>query len=527
MIEVLDEDQFELLTDDEQARYLSALGAEVSAWTLTEKQLAADRLADQVDECLMGGAAGPGKSEWVMHRALRLSLAIPGHASLLLRTSFPELRRSLIRRSIVRFASLPVEVRPKWRAAEKEWKFPNGSVIEFGYCETDDDVGQYLSAEYDFIAFDELTEFSLYQYNMIRSRARTTKAKLKLGARPHVVGATNPGRRGHAWVKALFVTATDHGRLGVVWVREVEDGKFDVRKTKPNLDGYRRVAFESCTVLDNPHIDPGYVSHLMSLPAALKRQYLEGDWDVFEGQYFNEFQQIRVDSAGTTHPHHVVEPFEIPPGWPKVRCIDWGWSAPFCCLWLTYDEDGACYVYRELWQSKLTPEDQAEKVKSMSVGTYEGMTQPEKITHTMADPSAWHQKGSGFSIAQQWLTAGLQCRKANNDRVAGWQRVREYLKEDADGDPGLRIFSTCTNLIRTIPEMIHDKNHPEDLDTTLDDHGVDALRYGLMDRQRFYRPKSQQVDTSTADGRALAHLQSMGPKKGRKKGRVKTDIGSF
>lgn len=552
---LLSDDEFDALTDEEQNRYLDLLAVHLDAWSLSPKQKAADRLADSVHELLYGGAAGGGKSEWMLHRAHRLSRAIPGHATLLLRTVFPELRRSLIRRSLILFAATPPEERPVWRAADKEWRYPNGSVIEFGYCETDDDVAQFLSAEYDMIGFDELTEFSLYQYTMIRSRARTTRAKLKLGARPHVIAATNPGRRGHAWVKKLFVVGTDYGDNVPVWVREPEAGEFqfstDDKESVAREQGWRRIGFMPATVLDNPHIDPAYVAHLMSLPGTLKRQYLEGDWDVFEGQYFPEFQRtitlthpertlegVTTPEWNETVPLHVVEPFEIPHSWPRVRGIDWGFAAPFACLWAAFDENGECYIYREFYATQLTPGQQAEQVKALSVCTAEGLTKKEKIDYTMADPASWSQRGAGQSIAQQWAAAGLHCRRADNDRVAGWNRVREYLRPvirfndqtwRMEVDVGLRIFSTCTDTLRTLPEMIHDKNNPEDADTTGEDHLPDALRYLLMSRPRKYRPGRKRPDMATMQGRVAAQMERF-DRLGRRRDRSRrgmTEIGRY
>lgn len=528
MIDPLTPDQFEHLTEGEQAMYLDALGKVLGAWTLNPKQVVADQLADRVDHLLYGGAAGGGKSEWIMHRVNRLSLEVPGHASLVLRSSFPELRRSLIRRSIPLFARNPIDVRPKWRPGDKEWRYPNGSVIEFGFCESDDDVGQYLSAEYDLIAFDELTEFSLYQFDMISTRLRTTLSKIAAGSRPHVIAATNPGMRGHSWVKKYFVTASDYGAITPVYVTgQIEDDTLAAAKRPTGADDERVVGFVPATVLDNPHIDPTYVRNLMSKPETIRRQYLEGDWDVFAGQYFTEFKRVTVDAEGVEHPHHVVEPFHIPQSWPRIRGIDWGYTAPFCCLWAAFDEEGTCWVYREAYAAGLTPVEQAERVLESSVMTINGQVRPEKVDYTMADPASWSQRGTpGASIAQQWAVAGLHARKADNDRLAGWNRLREYLKTDAAGNPGIRIFSSCEALVRTLPEMIHAKNNPEDLDTTLEDHAADTLRYLLMSRPRRIHPKTERPDPATAEGRSRLDWERAA-KRTRKGERVRTEIGSY
>ena len=492
MIELLSDDEFDALSSSDQEAYLDLLAAEWDAqeraWVLNPRQEQAEELCAEVDEFLYGGAAGGGKSEWLLWHADHLSRTIPGHASLILRNSFPELRRSLIRRSMERLLyDSPECDRPVWRAADKEWRYPNDSVIELGYCASDDDVGQYLSAEYDFIGFDEQTEFSEYQYDMIRSRARTTARQRARGSRPHIAGATNPGRTGHAWNKERFVKATDYGERIATETITMPTGQ-TVTRTR---------AFLPATVVDNPKIDSGYVENLMTLPENLRKQYLEGDWDSFEGQYFPEWTRARTMDDGSNLPWHVIEPFEVPHEWPRFRAVDWGSYNPFACLWFAVDQDGYVYVYREAYQTKLTPQQQAELIDRMSVATVNGITRKEKIDYTVGDPAMWSQQGS-LSIAAQYGKAGLHMRKADNDRLAGWARVRDWLREDEHGNPGVRVFSSCNNFIRTFPELVHDKNRPEDLDTTGEDHLADAFRYGLMTRPRRYQPKVAEKNTIEA-----------------------------
>lgn len=458
---VLSDDEFALLTPLEQDAYLTLLQAEADQWSLTKKQAEAEALSHQVDELLFGGSAGGGKSDLLLWHCDRLSQDIPGHRTLMLRRVFPELRRSLIARSLEK-------IRPehaRYKVGDKEWHYRNGSVIEFGYLETDEDARQYLSAEYDCIAFDELTEFTERQYMLVRSRLRTTRAKKRLGARPHSVAATNPGQLGHAWVKARFVTPTDYGAR----IHHVDLGGGDERS----------IAFVPARVDDNPFIDPDYVRNLKMLPDIERRQYLEGDWDIFEGQYFSEFARSR----------HVVAPFAIPASWPRIRGLDYGYAAPFACVWIAFDWDANAYVYRERYQKGLTATEQARVVLQASMRTDEtGRPTPELIDYTMADPSIWNRTGSGISIAAQYRDAGLICRKAMNARVDGWQRIRDHLRDGDDGTPSLRVFPACEHLLRTLPELVYDQTRTEDLDTRGDDHLADALRYALMSRPRKAPP---------------------------------------
>lgn len=479
--DILSDEEFFHLSEADQAEYLQFLEKAENAWTLTGKQLVADALADEVNELLYGGAAGGGKSEWILHRSWRKSREIPGHRTLILRTKLKELRRSIVARSVLLYAQhTPKEEMPRFKVADMEWHFPNGSVIEFGYCQNDDDVGQFLSAEYDMIAFDEATQFTSYQYNLIRSRARSPISKMKRGARPHVIGATNPGSRGHAFFKSTFVDTTDFGATGATYLERDSDDRWRaVRRpieefTEEEREELRFVAFVPSTVMDNPHMPREYIAHLKTLPEKERRRMLEGDWNLPEGMFFTEFRRHIVGDDGREIPYHVIPPFPIPNDWKKIEATDWGFSNPFCTLWMAWDPDGRVYVYREVYESRLTPVQQANAVnKARKPG--------EKIYRSYADPSCWAQRDT-LTIADQWKHAGWSNFKAKNDRLAGWARVREYMQPDAQGVPMVQIFDTCKNLIRTIPDQMHDDKDPEDLNTELEDHAVDAFRYGLMTR---------------------------------------------
>jgi len=479
-MEVLSDVEFDLLSPSEQVEYLDLWErrlSELPVWRLSGRQQAAEGLSLEVDELLYGGSAGGGKSEWLLWHVLELARKHDGWHGLVLRSSFPELRRTLIRRSVERFAELPVGERPVWRAADKEWRFPNGSVIEFGYCESDDDVRQFLSAEYDCIALDEATEFTDYQASMLRSRCRTTARKRARGIRPHMVLCSNPGGRGHKWVKERYVDPTGASEGTATIVTRLDDG----RETS------RTVGFVPATAYDNPHIDPAYIENLLQLPEALRKQYLEGSWDSFEGMYFEEFERDLIDpKTGERTPWHVVPDFPIPAHWPRTRGMDYGYVQPYGAVWLTRDPDtGFEYVYRVQKHSGLTVSDQARTILAadkLSDG------RPEKIDWTMLDPSCWRRDGAGASISQQLAQSGLRCRKADNRRIDGWIAIRERLQastiETPDGPytaPGLRIFASCEPLIDEFALAMRDKNNGEDLDKKPhNDHLLDALRYCVM-----------------------------------------------
>lgn len=486
--------EFESLTEDDQARYLELLEAEAGEWTLDlAPQIVADRiLKSGVDELLYGGAAGGGKSELALYHALELSRTFANHRSLIIRRTFPELRRSLIGRSLHRYAP-----HATYKVADKEWHFANGSVIEFGHCGTAEDVRQYLSAEYQLIVIDECTDFTGDEWEELRGRLRALLSMTRLGVRPHMLGCTNPGGIGHAYFKTRFVDATNYGEDLVTKL----DDEFDESSV-------RTVGFVQSKVTDNHHLDPTYRHQLQALSNPVRRaQLLDGSWDVFEGQYFTEFDR-------DLHVIPAISEFAIPDSWPKVTGHDHGYTNPFCHLWCAFDNDGRAYIYREAYDTELTPVQQAKMIASKERG--------ESIDWRACDPSIWTETGAGLPIAQQLGDAGLRgLRRANNARVDGWTRVREYLRIWPDGRPGVVFFETgCPNLIRTIPLQLHDKLKPEDLNTKLEDHAVDALRYLLMSRNR--RPPEAKKEPGTYDEMVWAKVRARAKAKRRK---VKAVIG--
>jgi hypothetical protein len=261
-------------------------------------------------------------------------------------------------------------------------------------------------------------------------------------------------------------------------------------------------------LLDN---DPGYIARLREIGSPeLVRAWLEGDWNVITGAYFPEF------STGK----HVLEPFEIPEHWLRFKSGDWGTASPFCILWHTvsdgyqvpngpYLPSGAIITYREFYgwngnpnQGLRWPAARVAQhiVKMETIANDNGVTRKERVTYGVIDPAAYKQDG-GPSVAESMAVHGAFFRKADNQRINGWNQVRERLcgedgdpeKENGVGTPMWYVFKTCVHIIRTLPAMQHDLNNPEDADTDGEDHAPDALRYGLMSRP--WRRKKPANDT--------------------------------
>lgn len=388
-------------------------------------------------EILYGGARGGGKSE-------------AGRAWLIIDHNHPLFRALVIRRNaddlsdwldkaMQLYKNLGATIKGKPPIIE----FPDGGLIRTGHLKDDQSYTKYQGHEYQRILIEELTQIpDLDRYLRLLSSCRSTVE----GLEPRVFVTANPGGVGHQWVKERFIDVCPPGET-----------YFDP------ITGRGRI-FIPAKIDDNPTLlksDPHYMHFLDSLPTALKRAWRDGDWDVFAGQYFADFKRER----------HVVEPFVPPEHWLKIRGLDYGYNDPSCCLWAAVRPDGHIYVYRELYQSGLVYSALAQRITDMTADS-------EQIEYTSADTNMFAAtKDMGEYGHDIMGDNGVPITPANKERVAGWNLLREYLRDDR-----ISIASTCVNLIRTLPTLVHDEKRLEDLDTKQEDHAADTLRYLLMSR---------------------------------------------
>jgi PBSX family phage terminase large subunit len=429
------------------------------------------------EEVLYGGAAGGGKSKAILWDSVFKATKYPGARIGIFRRTYPELEKSLI----FNFLSEVPQDYYKYSKQEHRASFHNKSVIDFNHCQYEQDVFRYQSVEYDFLYFDELTHFTEFIYKYLLSRLRTTTEGLKT----QVKCGSNPGNIGHGWVKRRFIEGVEPN----VVTQKVDEN--DIFPYPYEVQFIPAKLYDNKILMD---LDPSYEGRLKRLPENDRRALLEGDWDVFKGQFFSEW------NANV----HVVESFEIPKDWKRFRAIDWGFSAPSAVLWFALKPDSKdVYIYRELYVSRATTVELADQILGMS---YHEDGTKENIAYTVADPSLWsiNQYERGESTAYRLAEHGLPLVKADNNRQSGWAAVRDYLWHDEDNEPALKVFENCKNLVRTLPEMIFSKNNSEDLDTTAEDHAVDALRYGIMSNPK--NPRSP-INTDPAANTFNAFLR--------------------
>lgn len=384
------------------------------------------------DQILLGGTRYFGKSHAVMAQVgLDDCQRVPGLKWLFLRKiqkSASESFEDLVYR-VFRFVN--------HRFTEGQVQFPNGSRIVIGGFNNESDIDKYLGIEYDGLVIEEASQLSETKKQKIDGSIRTSIP----GWRARKLHTTNPDGVGLAWIKRQFIQPWRENRQ--VWTR-----------------------FYNCHWRDNPLAKEEYVRYLQNLTGPLARAWRDGDWDAFEGQAFPQWDYSR----------HVVQPFEIPDEWYRWRAIDWGYSAPWCCLWLAQRPGlKRVYVYRMEYATNLTDTQQAERILQMTLPA-------EKIPMTYADPSMWGKKtveNTVTSSADTYQRAGITLTKADNDRLGGKRKVDELLADGVDGLPMLQIFSTCLPLIDQMSSLVYDKIKTEDVDTDMEDHAYDALRYGL------------------------------------------------
>lgn len=426
------------------------------------------------------GGRNSGKSHalrWDAHLRCMMS---PGFRALLLRRTFPQLAGSHFDQA-EREGKLLGCPKPFNRSGHF-LEYANGSKLKFGHCESDAAIMDYLSQEWDWIGFDELTTFTFDQFIRISGSARSP---LDSGRRAFVRAATNPVGTGAGWVKRYFI---DHS------VSEEENPKYrpkDWRSIKMNIT-------------DNPHADPDYMKRLEMLPSdSLRRAYIAGEWLV-EGQFFNQFKENTSEG-----PWHVIPVLPTIGGksileveWIQiVRTIDWGYSEaePGYCAWIAMMPDGTAIVFKEWVFRGYIPEAAAERIKDLSKGM--------KIRFTMGDPMM-DQERTGESIIETMGRHGVSIIPANNDRENGWMRFHSWLStvyNDGTGPrPRLQFLApqgAGTGLgvpyaIRTLPSLQTDPKKPSDItqETSVEDHAADAIRYWAINRPSPSREPQKTLD---------------------------------
>ena len=425
-----------------------------------------------------GGARGGGKSWAVRTKAKLLALRYPGIKLLIVRRTYPELINNHI--NVLRVELLGIA---RYNDKDKVLRFDNGSTIHFMYCAKDADLDRMQGVEYDVIFLDEATQLSEYQMKTVSACLRGVNSFPK-----RIYYTCNPGGQGHSYIKRIFI-----------------DKRYEAGEQPTDY------TFIQSLVTDNKILmqtQPDYIQQLEALPEKLRKAWLEGDWDIFEGQFFEDFR-VHPDPASCVEADlslaeakkqgrwtHVIPARAPAPGWRLYRSFDWGYSRPFSCAWWAVDFDGRLYRILELYGCTGTPN---EGVKWTPDEVFRRIRELEdnhpwlrgKQIEGVADPAIWDTSG-GESIAETAEKFRIYFSPGDHKRIPGWMQCHYRLRFDREGLPMLYVYDSCSAFLRTIPQLVYDALRPEDLDTDSEDHVADEWRYMCMARP--ITPKSDETE---------------------------------
>ncbi len=421
------------------------------AWKPQEGPQSAAIRAAFVDELFYGGAAGGGKSDFLLGDFLQDVFQGAAWQGVLFRRSYPALDE-LVHRSHQIFPFTGA----KWKAGAYQWVWPNGAMLRFRHMENVFDFTKYLGHSWSWIGFDELPEWEdLACYNRTKSRLRGVAKHKRMRS------TGNPGGPGHHAVQAYFGIPDEPLGLGNIEVIRDEDTAMS-RMFIPARVQDNKILLDS---------DPSYVSRLKGVgDPELVKAWLEGDWRALVGGFFV-----------WAEPEVACDPFMVGEDWPLFGCIDYGEYAPCCCLLLSVDYDDRVYVVGEYYQAERSAHENAAGIMEMIQGC--PFTKGRMPDHIYAPHDMWIRRRLGEDSANAaedvFRQAGLYLTKAAVGREAkinGWRIINTALHRGF-----LKVFrKSAPNLMRTAPTITRDDRNREDISPRSEDHALDALRYGML-----------------------------------------------
>jgi PBSX family phage terminase large subunit len=415
----------------------------------TEKQKYALQFIGKGFNVFYGGARGGGKTHFSLETAVLCSIKYPKLKTVAIRETYPELEEAFIANLKDKYPEKVFQY--NYVEKTKTATFSNGSKILFRACDNEESARKIRGLEFQFMIIDEANNLDWATIERLKGSLRRTKELV--GFIPTLLMTGNPGGRSDMYFKTRFINP-DYKR----W--DANELKFK-----------ERYIFIPANVYDNPYIGEEYVETLESLSDDLRRAWLDGDWNVYEGQFFIEWEPKQ----------HVVGHFDIPDDWERKAAIDLGYTKrhPTVALFAAQDPvSKTVYIYRE-YVGDGVPVQYARDINALM--------RNENITAFFADPSMFGNTSKTYTAdtttAQIFLNEGIYLQPANNSRVDGWRVMKQWLHWTTRQRPLLRVFETCRYFIESIPTLTYDKSRQamgEDLNTRQADDAVDAGRYLLI-----------------------------------------------
>lgn len=455
---------------------------------LQKKQTEFDESVEKFKTTFFGGSKGGGKSYSLRNILLKRRIQYPKTLGVIFRRTYQDLEANHIRPL---FKEHP-EIFKYFNKQSKILELPNGSELQFCYCDHENDLIRYQGREFHDLGVDEIGQWPEGWFQTLRGSNRCSLP----GYSPKILLTGNPGGIGHKWLKRIFV-----------------DRDFNERETAQDYNFVKATVYDNSALMDN---DPGYLTNLLAEPnESLRRAFLEGDWDIFAGQYFANWRKSI----------HVVEPFEIPEWWNRFGGYDHGYNHPYAFGAFAVSGDGDIYKYAECGGRGRSPERIIEEIEAKC---------PEfvKKKHPIyAGHDLWVKGREGSPEIVERFQSKLVMLKAHIDRITGADQLRNYIdfKKDDEGrivkQPVLKFFSTCAHSIETIPRMLHDPNRPEDvlkvdateIDEWAGDDFYDSDRYGIMSRPRISKQEVKPAKRGT-----MGHFLDRWEKDNKFNGRIRT-----
>lgn len=401
---------------------------------------------------LFTGSAGGGKSRLAAEKINGFCLKYPHAMAVMLRKT-----RESMTNSTVLFMEREIIARQlgiRHYPSKNRFEYSNGSILAYGGMKNEEQREQIRSigqkGGVDILWLEEANKFTEDDFNEVRARMRGNAAPWL-----QVILSTNPDAPTH-WINRRLI-----------------------------IGGEAKVYYSKAT--DNPNNPPAYLEALASLTGVMGKRLRDGKWVQAEGAVYEDYDAEI----------HAIDWFDPPKEWRRIRAIDFGYTNPFVCQWWAIDGDDRMYLYREIYMSQVIVEDHAKKIKELEYwlieneeGEPEKNPDKEKIEtsvsdHDAEDRATLDRYGIATRPATKAVSPGIQAVEKRLV-IAGDKKARLFLMRGSLVEQDRRLFdkrkptSTLEEIEGYVWPKSNDGRPVKEAPVKENDHGMDAMRYGVM-----------------------------------------------